>query len=133
MFVDKPKKVVHTHNRCKRISNFQFNKKRHDFSTKRFGKKASQLQTSEAATKRLKFSSLQGIVSFRQSNNLFKMNKAAKKEPEYSPMTKPHRHQNIRSIYRTTHILMRDNAVKIIIAVTVAIVITCSASSAPSA
>jgi hypothetical protein len=59
IIVDKPNKVVHTHNRCKRISNFQFNKKRHDFSTKRFGKKASQLQTSEAATKGLKFSSLQ--------------------------------------------------------------------------
>ena len=60
---------------------------------KTFWKKiASQLQTSEAATKRLKFSSLQWIVSFRQSNNLFKMNKAAKKEPEYSPITKPHRH-----------------------------------------
>jgi len=59
MFVDKPNKVVHTHKRCKRISNFQFNKKRHAFSTKRFGKNASQLQTSEAATKRLKFSSLQ--------------------------------------------------------------------------
>ena len=35
--------------------------------------------------------------------------------------------------YRITHTLMRDNAVKIVIAVTVAIVITCSASSAPSA
>ena len=63
IIIDKPKKVVHTHNRCKRISNFQFNKKRHDFSTKRFGKKAFQSQTSEAATKRLKFSSLQWIVS----------------------------------------------------------------------
>jgi uncharacterized protein YxeA len=59
IIVDKPNKVVHTHNRCKRISNFQFNKKRHGFSTKRFGKKAFQSQTSEAATKRLKFSSLQ--------------------------------------------------------------------------
>ena len=56
---DKPNKVVQTHKRCKRISNFQFNKKRHDFSRKQFGKNASQLQTSEAATKRLKFSSLQ--------------------------------------------------------------------------
>ena len=92
IIIDKPNKVVQTHKRCKRISNFQFNKKRHDFSRKQFGKNASQLQTSEAATKRLKFSSLQWIVSFRQSNNLFKMNKAAKKEPEYSPMTKPHRH-----------------------------------------
>ena len=27
IIIDKPKKVVHTHNRCKRISNFQFNKK----------------------------------------------------------------------------------------------------------
>ena len=59
---------------------------------KTFGKKASQLQTSEAATKRLKFSSLQWIVSLRQSNNLFNINKAAKKEPEHSSMTKPHRH-----------------------------------------
>ena len=93
MFVDKPNKVVQTHNRCKRISNFQFNNKKDmTFQQNVLEKKASQLQTSEAATKGLKFSSLQRIVSFRQSNKLFKMNKAAKKEPEYSPMTKPHRH-----------------------------------------
>ena len=40
IMVDKPNKVVQTHIRCKRISNFQFNTKRHDFLRKRFGKKS---------------------------------------------------------------------------------------------